>query len=143
MNVLVDTSVWSLNLRRRAAGLNHEEQLVAAELRELIREARVRMIGPIRQELLSGIREQVQYLRLRSFLRAFEDQALTREDYESAAHLGNQCRARGISGSPIDFIICAVALRCGWEIFSRDRDFAEYSNAVSIKLHAPRASAWP
>ncbi|MGC4090300.1 MAG: hypothetical protein QM756_20965 [Polyangiaceae bacterium] len=61
MNVLVDTSVWSLALRRPTS----ERGAVAAELVELIREGRVAMIGAIRQEILSGIRVAEQYRKLR------------------------------------------------------------------------------
>ena len=73
MTVLVDTSVWSLALRRRSRSLSAEEELVRGELAELIREGRAQMIGPMRQEVLSGIRSRSQYERLRQDLRAFED----------------------------------------------------------------------
>jgi len=51
VNVVVDTSVWSLVLRRRAP----ENSALERELAELIREGRVVMVGAIRQELLSGV----------------------------------------------------------------------------------------
>jgi hypothetical protein len=41
MNVLVDTSVWSLALRRKTASLNTTEKFIVAELSELVREGRV------------------------------------------------------------------------------------------------------
>lgn len=55
--VLVDTSVWSLALRRQQP----QNDGVVAELQRLIQAEVVQMIGPIRQELLSGIREQAQF----------------------------------------------------------------------------------
>jgi hypothetical protein len=51
MNVLVDTPVWSLALRRSTP----QNSALVRELAELIREGRVLMLGAIRQELLSGI----------------------------------------------------------------------------------------
>src|ERR1700677_899568 len=48
-----------------------------ASLHELIENGLARLIGPIRQELLSGIREPAQFERLRDQLRAFPDEALT------------------------------------------------------------------
>ncbi len=138
MQVLVDTSVWSLALRRSAKNLNRKETLLTAELRELIQEARVQLIGPIRQELLSGIREESQYARLQKRLRAFRDETLTTEDYETAARLSNQCRAAGVTGSGIDFLICAVALRRKWQIFTTDYDFQVYARTISIRLYARR-----
>ncbi len=70
MKVLADTSVWSLALRRKHPPQNP----FVAELSELIREARVRMIGPVRQELLSGIpsRSQFEALSTRSQAPAWE-----------------------------------------------------------------------
>jgi predicted nucleic acid-binding protein len=139
VRVLVDTSVWSLALRRSAADLNPKESRLTAELEELVREARVRMIGPIRQELLSGVREEAQYTRLRKVLRGFRDESLETEDFEDAARLSNRCRAGGLAGSGIDFLICAAALRREWAIFTTDSDFQTYTKMISIRLHAPRA----
>jgi len=111
-----------------------------AELMELIREGRARIIGSIRQELLSGIREETQYIRIRGVVRAFEDESLAVEDYELAARFSNQCRALGISGSGVDFLISAVAHLRYWEIFTTDLDFTAYAGAIPIRLHAPRGS---
>lgn len=56
MNVLVDTSVWSLALRRKAHDLDTAERLRVEALGELIREGRAKLIGLVRQELLSGVK---------------------------------------------------------------------------------------
>lgn len=138
MRVLADTSIWSLALRRRAGDLSPGEKDLAAELRELIQENRIQMIGPIRQELLSGLREPMQYDRLKEDLRAFPDEPLTVQDYELAARFGNQCRASGVAGSAVDFLICAVAAARNWPIFTSDRDFQRYAKIVPVRLHAPR-----
>ena len=60
MRVLVDTSIWSLALRR-SGSITQEDQLLINELNELINEVRVVLVGPIRQELLSGIPNQSQF----------------------------------------------------------------------------------
>ena len=86
MKVLVDTSVWSLALRRRdSAGLSPEEQRLKAELAQAIEDGRVVMIGMIRQELLSGIKEQVQCERVKGALDAFLDEPIETADHEYAA----------------------------------------------------------
>jgi len=138
MNVLVDTSVWSLALRRRSRDLNPDETLIRDELAELIREGRAQLIGPVRQEVLSGIPSHIQYERLRRGLRAFEDPPAEVEDYEEAARASNRCRTAGVSGSAIDFLICAVALRRSWTVFTTDKDFARYARFLSLRLHMPR-----
>ena len=104
-------------------------------MRELIREARAQLLGPVRQELLSGIRHETGFEKLRADLRSFDDPRLESADYEEAAHIHNQCRKRGIAGSPIDFLICAAALRRDWEIFTTDKDFTRYARAVAVRLY--------
>ena len=138
MRVLVDASIWSLALRRRARDLSSEGNLLTEELRELIRENRAQLIGPIRQELLSEIREASQYKRLKEHLRAFPDEPLGPPDFDLAARLSNQYRAAGVSGSAADFLICAVALDRRWPIFTTDADFKRYAQVLRIVAHLPR-----
>lgn len=138
MNVLVDTSVWSVFLRRRPERLSLEQMAVREELAELIRDGLVQLIGPIRQELLSGIREEGQYRALRNRLRAFDDASLTTEDYEEAARASNHCGSLGISGSSVDFLICSAAIRRSWRVFTTDRNFYRYARHIPVRLHSPR-----
>jgi predicted nucleic acid-binding protein len=135
MMVLIDTPIWSLALRRRAPDLNSSEQKLVAALRELIREGRAQIAGPIRQETLSGIREPEQFRRLRDRLRAFDEPDIGAQDYEEAAHMNNQCRSRGVTGSPVDFLLCAVAQRRAWQIFTADRDFENYAKIIPLQLY--------
>ncbi len=134
MRVLVDTSVWSLALRRATP----QTGLYERELRELLREGRVVMMGAIRQELLSGIRDDAQFKQLRGKLRAFRDVGLEREDYEEAARCSNQCRRAGVLGSTVDFLICSVATRRGLAILTLDADFLLYAKVLALKLHQVR-----
>ena len=138
MNVLVDTSVWSLALRRKASDLNKEETAIVRELTHLIREGRARIIGLIRQELLSGIKNPSQYEKLRITLRTFPDESLETSDYEAAADAGNKCRGRGVAATLPDMLICAVAHARDWSVFSTDPNFQKYAKVATIKLHIPR-----
>ncbi len=138
MMVVVDTPIWSLALRRTPNDLKPEQARLKQELAELIREDRTRVLGPIRQEILSGIRDEAHFRRLREHLRAFEDEPVTTEDYEEAAHANNQCRRAGVAGSAIDFLICAFAMRRSWAIFTTDRDFTRYARHLPIRLHTSR-----
>lgn len=134
MNVLVDTSVWSLALRRA----KRVDDTTPKELAELIREGRVVMLGPVRQELLSGIKLTAQFALLCEHLRSFPDLELETADYEEAAAAFNRCRERGVQGSNTDFLICAAALRRNLSIYTTDRDFRHYARILRIELHAPR-----
>jgi len=131
LSVLIDTSVWSRALRRSRVGTNE----VARELGYLIREDLAVLIGPIRQELLSGVRSASQFELLKSRVRAFPDLELVTSDYEEAAMYFNQCRARGIQGSSVDFLICATATRRRMSIFTTDGDFQIFARVLPIKLH--------
>ncbi len=131
MKILVDTTVWSWAFRRKNVDVDAE----ALELRRLIANFEAAIIGPVRQELLSGIKDARQYSWLRDLMRAFPDTAIESEDYERAAQFLNTCRSKGIQGSNTDFLICAVATRNGHPIFTMDKDFANYAKLLPISLH--------
>lgn len=135
MNVLVDTPLWSLALRRKPTDLHAREQELMQALAELIREGRVELLGPVRQELLSGIREADRFRKLREYLRAFEDPVLEVADYEEAARMHSVCRAQGIAGSAVDLLICAAAQRRHWQIFTTDGDFEQYKKVIGLNLY--------
>lgn len=143
MNVVVDTIVWSLILRRRAASLNTDERQITREFAELVREHRVTLVGAIRQEVLSGIRQVAQFELLRRYLRDFADEPVSAPDHERAAEHYNTCQSHGIQGSHIDFLICAVAERLDATIFSLDADFTRYARCLPIKLHDIREDLRP
>ena len=138
MNVLVDTSVWSLALRRKNEALATNERSIVNELSELIREGRAQLIGLVRQELLSGIKAAEQYEKLRLYLRSFPDEVVDTSDHEEAAKAGNRCRARGIVVSIVDILLCAVAVKREWAIFTTDPDFSNYAKVLPLRIHAPQ-----
>ncbi len=122
MKVLADSCVWSLMLRRRkTAVLNSEERFIHERLTEAIQDGRVVMIGPVRQEILSGIKHQDQFEKLRAALGAFPDAELTTSIYEEAARLFNLCRSRGVECGATDFLICALAIAKKWSILTNDQ----------------------
>lgn len=130
MNVLVDTCIWSLAFRR-SASIQTERHV----LQELILDGRASVIGPIRQELLSGIKVTAQFELLREKLRSFPDIELLADDFEEAAQFFNKCRSHGIQGSNTDFLICAVAARRGMQIFTSDEDFVRFAKHLPIELY--------
>jgi predicted nucleic acid-binding protein len=134
MKILVDTCVWSLALRRAEV----QPDPVVGELRELISELRVQMIGPVRQEILSGIKEVKQFDALRLHLQSFPDFALQPTDYERAAEFYNVCRSRGVQGANTDFLICSISAQYQMPIFTVDNDFKHYQHLLPISLHSPR-----
>jgi hypothetical protein len=134
MKIIIDTCVWSLALRRNEP----ESNGYVEELKELIKEVRAQLIGPVRQELLSGIKLKKQFNLLKSHLEAFEDLDLEREDYELAAEYFDTARKKGIQGSNTDFLICAISTRRKMPILTTDKDFSNFQAVLPIKLYSPR-----
>ncbi|MGB8536121.1 MAG: PIN domain-containing protein [Acidobacteriaceae bacterium] len=135
MKLLVDTSVWSLALRRKnTAGLSPDEQKLKAELVQAIQDGRVAMLGLLRQELLSGIKEKAQFDKVKAALSPYLDEPITAADHEYAARVHNECRNHGIQAGTVDILICAVAVRRGWEVLSGDSGLNRCL-AVTKKFH--------
>ncbi len=129
MNALVDTCIWSQTLRHKSPDTE-----LTQKLKDLIKDGRVSIIGPIRQELLSGIPNTKQFSQLKEILASFEDTPLKTEHFEKAAEFNNVCRNKGIQGSTIDFLICAVAYMENFIIFTTDKDFENYKKYLPIQL---------
>lgn len=129
--VIADTCIWSLALRRDRPPDCREVQ----ELESLVRDSRIHMLGPIRQEILSGVRKKGQFESLRKHLGSFPDFPLDSEDYVTAARFFNVCRSKGVQGSNTDFLICAVSVRHGLAIYTTDGDFALFAAHLPIVLH--------
>ena len=108
---------------------------VAGEVRRLIRADGVQMLGCIRQELLSGVRPQDRFEPLRDYLRFYPNLPLDLEDDENAASYYNRCRQKGVQGTAVDLLICAVAVRHNLSIFTTDADFKHFAQCVPIQLH--------
>jgi predicted nucleic acid-binding protein len=130
MKIIVDTSIWSLALRRKKIQVFKEVKF----LESLIDNQNVCMLGLIRQELLSGIKDQSQFKQLKEILSSFDDYPILSKDYELAAEYYNICRSKGIQGSNTDFLICAVSNKNRFPIFTTDKDFEIFSKYIPITL---------
>lgn len=130
MSVLVDTCVWSLALR----GKTPRNQEIARLLAELIESGQAHMMGSIRQELLSGYSDPQRFEKLKEKMSYFPNLPVLDVDYISAAEYSNTCRRNGVQGAHVDFLICAVAVRLGFAIFTVDKDFGHYQRYIPIEL---------
>lgn len=132
MNVLVDTCIWSHALRSKKP--EFEDQV--KNLETLIADQRVLIIGAIRQEVLSGYSDPNKFETLKTRLSYFENTPILDEDYITAARFYNECRQKGVQGSHIDLLICAVAVRLSVPILTSDKDFGFYQQHLPIKLYS-------
>jgi predicted nucleic acid-binding protein len=101
--------------------LSAEVQQMVVILSDAIRTGRAAIIGPIRQEILSGIKESAQYEKLRRALESYPDAQLTTSDFEEAALLFNVCRGRGVQCGAVAILLCVVAKRRNWAILTFDQ----------------------
>jgi predicted nucleic acid-binding protein len=121
MKILVDSCVWLLALRRKNKDLlSEDEQRVVTVLSEAVQNGRIAIIGPVRQEVLSGIKDSARFEKLRGALGAFPDEPIATGQYEEAARLYNLCRSRGVECGSVDMLLCAVAAQRRWSVLTTD-----------------------
>lgn len=128
--VIVDSDVWSEAFRKKGRSGKS-----VTTLRNLITNGEVVMIGPIRQKILSGIKDLSQYELIKNSLRAFPSHIIEEPIFEMAASCFNLCRSKGIQGSHTDFLICACSIKWKTSILSKDKDFVRYAKHIPIELH--------
>jgi hypothetical protein len=122
MKVLVDTGIWSLALRRKDKGsFTADEMGLVARLTEVIQDGNIVMIGPIRQEILSGIKDESQFETTERLLAPFSGEELGSADYVEAARLFNLCRRHGVQCGPIEMLLFSVAVRKCCMILTNDQ----------------------
>lgn len=135
--MIVDTSVWSLALRRRRKDLSSRERAIVLVLRDLIVRGDAVLLGIVRQELLTGVTSPQTFEAMRQRLHDFDDLPPDVDDYERAASAANECARHGVSSTTADMLICAVATGRELPILTLDRDFEHYAKHLPIRLVSP------
>lgn len=133
MKVIIDTDVWSEAFRKQGSKSEYVK-----ELRTLVEEGRVQLIGPIRQEILCGIRSEKQFEKVEESLSSFPDKTVESEVYVLAAKFFNLCRSKGVQGSNTDFLICACSVSWGYPILTKDKDYQLFRKFLPCELLEPR-----
>lgn len=128
--ILIDTCIWSEALRKKQS----KQPEVVEHLRQIINNNKASIIGPIRQELLSGIKDKKVFNKLKSHLRYFKDIEILQQDYELAAEYFNLCQNKGVQGSNTDFLIASISKRLKIPIFTIDNDFKYFNKVLKLKL---------
>ena len=129
MKVLVDTCVWSKVLRSEKP-----DPALSKLLKDLISDNRVVMIGPIFQELLSGVKNKKDFKALAEMLADFDRLPITEEVYMKAAEFYNVCKSHGMNGGHVDFLICAAAAHHNCSLLTTDADFKLFEKHLPIKI---------
>ena len=138
MKILIDTPIWSLAFRHKNDCGDNLNAKHINELSELVENNQVILVGPVRQEVLSGISNLKQFNLLKKKLSAFDNDPIGLSEYELATELFNKCRKNGIQGSHIDFLICSISIINKYKIYTIDNDFLNYSKFIDIERYKPR-----
>ena len=136
MTLLVDTSVWSLALRRDASATEpavHElkDALLGADI--------VVTTGLVLQELLqgfSGPRASAQIIERFAALPLLQ---ADREDHISAATLRNTCRRAGVQLGTVDALLAQLCIRHDVVLLSTDNDFIQAAKHCPLRIWSPAA----
>jgi predicted nucleic acid-binding protein len=131
--MLVDTSAWSLALRRDQPP---DSPIVRRLRRALERGEELFTTGLVLQELLQGLLGPRQRRALLERFNALPFLVPTREDHVDAAALRNRCRARGIQLATIDALLAQLCIRRNLELLTADHDFKHAARHVPLRLAA-------
>jgi predicted nucleic acid-binding protein len=131
MKVLVDTSVWSLALRRKTPRSHPKAQTLS----ELIASGQsVFLTGIILQETLQGVRDAANFARLDGFLEPFPLLIPERSTFKQAAQLFSKCRAAGTPVPTVDCLIAAIAIAADCRLLTDDGDFDKIAAVSKLRL---------
>lgn len=130
MTVLVDTSVWSLALRRDVPPSGP----TVAALTKALESDLVVTTGLIVQELLQGFLPMRTQIEVRQRFGALPGVQPTRDDHMAAADLRNTCRRAGVQLGTIDALIAQLCITHDVELLTTDRDFMHVARHCSLRL---------
>ena len=133
MSMLVDTSVWSLALRRDA---EQSAPQVAALRTALLGVDQVFTTGLVLQELLQGFAGPKARAQLVERLSALAFLQPDRDDHIEAAEVRNTCRRRGVQVGTIDALLIQLCRRHDLMMLSADQDFQAAARHVEFRLWA-------
>ena len=131
MRLLVDTSVWSLAMRRDAPTLEPEVKLLTDAIDG---GSEIYSTGIILQELLQGFSKPKAHDLIIERFASIPMLVPETADYIQAAELRNRCRRKGIQAGTIDSLIAQLSLRFDLSLLTTDKDYAHMSKVVKLKL---------
>jgi len=131
LRVLVDTSVWSLALRKQGPADHPAVEKLARLLRD---GGDVFLTGTILQEILQAFRTEPTFRKMVRHFEPFPLLSVDRSDHIAAARLHRACAQKGVGASTIDCQIAVAAIRHGCALLSTDRDFERMASHCALVL---------
>jgi len=135
VTLLVDTSVWSLALRRDASASEPAVQ----QLKDALMGADVVVTtGLVLQELLQGFSGPKSRAQIIERFAALPLLQPDREDHVAAAELRNTCRRSGVQIGTIDALLAQLCIRHDLTLLSTDNDFKLAARQCALRVWAPK-----
>jgi predicted nucleic acid-binding protein len=131
LSLLVDTSVWSLALRRDAPSPTPP---VAALVRAIEAGEPILSTGLVLQELLQGFAGPKARQQILQHFSAIPLLVPDREDHIGAAELRNRCRRAGIQAGTIDALLTQLCIRHELTLLTSDNDFQHISKHCELRV---------
>lgn len=131
MTLFVDTSVWSLTLRRDVPKDSPE---VRAFTRAIEQQEAVVATGLILQELLQGFAGPKARDLILDRFSAFPLIVPTRDDHIRAAELRNMCRRKGVQTSTVDALLAQLCISHELIMLTADQDFRHIARHAPLRL---------
>jgi predicted nucleic acid-binding protein len=135
VTLFVDTSVWSLALRRDTLVPTHEVEALKNALRA---GSSVVTTGLVLQELLQGFSGPRDHGEIVDRFAALALISPDRQDHIDAAALRNRCRRAGVQVGTIDAILAQLCIRHGLTMLTADKDFISISKRTALRLWKPK-----
>jgi predicted nucleic acid-binding protein len=134
MTLFVDTSVWSLALRRDVPVKSPQ---VEALKQALGNGGQIVATGIVLQELLQGFSGPKAVASIIERFSAIPFVTPDRADHISAAELRNTCRRNGVQVGTIDALLAQLCIRHDLTMLSTDKDFSNIEKLASLKMWKP------
>ena len=138
MTLLVDTSVWSLALRRDAEATEPEVQYLKDAL---LGSEVVVTTGLVLQELLQGFSGPKAQAQIIERFAALPLLPPDRDDHISAAALRNTCRQAGVQIGTIDALLAQLCVRHDLTLLTTDKDFTHTAKHCALRVWPAKARA--
>lgn len=131
MNIVVDTSVWSLRFRRKTDISDSTLTILSKSLDD---GDSIFLPGFILQEILQGVKKESEFTLLKNHLSAFYYVEPVREEYIEASRIYNKCRVSGIQISSVDALLASLAIQREYYLLTTDKDFQHIGKFFPLKL---------
>ena len=131
--MFVDTSVWSLALRRDTP----PDWPEAHELRRTLPSGASYSTWMVLPELMKGLSKPQTHERTISHFATLPLLIPDRQDHIYAAELRNRCRRKGVQVGTIDALLAQLCIRHELTMLTTDKDFHNIAAVASLSVYVP------